>query len=109
MPRLDLFQRFPFGWSININIVGPQQEPKLRRLTQKEADQLGLSLTCPECAVVFCVNEDGVYCFNCGLYPALIVNRDELTSWERDAIKKKDWGRSGPRGHDRDLPGKETP
>lgn len=77
--RLDLFKRFPFGWSININIVGPQQpKPELRWLTQEEANQFLVPLTCPSCDTLFAVNEDGIYCPNCGMYP-VIQESDPLT------------------------------
>lgn len=72
--RLDLFKRFPFGWSININIVGPQKPEPLRQLTIEEADELGIPLTCSDCdrnhrtLVAFAVAEDGVFCPRCGGY-----------------------------------------
>lgn len=81
MARLDLFQRFPFGWSININIVGPTKpEPELRRLTKMEAEHFLVPLCCPECAVVFAVNEDGIFCPNCGTYP-IVDSSDPLNEF----------------------------
>ena len=82
MPRLDLFQRFPFGWSININIVGPPNpEPELRRLTREEAEKFLVPLCCPECVVVFAVNEEGIYCPNCFTYAVVEGESDPLSKF----------------------------